>query len=267
MRQGKYFEAYGLLKNQYKLGPKIQFVPVLVKYYVTLMETDQADKANRIRDELAELLREKFEDSAEEICRYAEDVLEKNKLWEAIVFFKIALTYYEKEKRPLEDAQLPQWCAAGLTKCVIKTFLQRPATKKLLKRYVMGWIKKTRELVAKASASDKKFSALVEANLLSHQGRCYMLFRDLDLAEKIFKESVDLMDHYHKPDTENFSNFAENIGFLGFICFQANRHDEAEKHLRRAISAVKEAKDMSPFERAQAIRTHDMILKKIKDQK
>ena len=231
------------------------------------METDQADKANRIRDELAELLREKFEYSAEEICRYAEDVLEKNKLWEAILFFQIALIFYEKEENPLEEGRLPHWCADGLTKCAIKTFLQRSGKKMILKQHVMGWIEKTRDLVAKANVNDKKFSALVEANLLSHQGRCYVLFRDHDVAEKLFKEAVDLMDHYHKPDAEQFSSLAEYIGFLGFICYFTNRPIEAEKHLKRAIAAVKRAKDISQFEKDQAMRTHKMVLKKLEQQK
>jgi len=267
MKQGKYFEAYGLLKTQYKLGPKIHFAPVFVKYYVSLMETDQAEKSEKVRDELAELLREKFEESAEDVCKYAEDAMEKNKYWEAILFFQIALMYCEKGTCLLEDASLPESCAGGLAKCIIKIFDQNPGTKKKLKQHVIHWIKKARDTVAKASENDKKISALIQANLLGHQGRCLLLFRDFDAAEKSFNEAIALVDQYHKPDAEHFRIFSDHIGLLGIICFQTNRHDEAEKHLRRAIAAAKEAKDMKPFERGQAIRSHELILKKISEQK
>ena len=245
----------------------MHFAPVLVKYFVSLMQTDRADKAEKIRDELAELLRDKFAESPDEINQYAEGLMEENKLWEAILFFQISLLYCEKENCGLDPTQLPQLNATGLLRCVVKIFRAKPGTKKLLKQHVVCWINKAKDLAVKTIPNDKKLSSLVQAHLQSHQARCFLLFQEFNEAEKLLKEAVDVMQQCHKSNVENFSNFSQYLGQLGFICFRTNRFDEAEKYLKRAIAAAKKAKDRSVYERGAFIQTHEQLLQNIKDQK
>lgn len=266
MKQGKYFEAYGLLKSQYKLGPEIHFAPVLVKYYVTLMQTDRADKAEKIRDELTELFKPKFADSADEVFQYAENLMEESRLWEAILFYQISLQYCEKASPGLDATQLPQTIAAGLTKCIIRIFRAKPGTKKILKQNILCWIKTAKDIAIKEIGNDKKFSSLVQANLLNHQAKCFLLFHEFNAAEKLFKEATNIIQHCHKSDAESFSNFAEYLGFLGIICFRTNRLDEAEKYLNRSTAAAKKAKDLSFYDENVLIQNNEQILKKIKEQ-
>ena len=267
LNQGKYFEAYGLLKCQYKLGPQMHFAPVLVKYFVSLMQTDRADKAEKIRDELAELLRDKFAELPNEINQYAESLMEENKLWEAILFFQISLMYCEKESSCPDPAIIPQISASGLMQCVAKIFSATPGTKKLLKQHVVCWIKKAKDLAINAIPKNKKFSSLVQANLLGHQARCFLLFQEYNVAEKLLKEAIQTLKQCHKSDAENFGNFSQFLRQLGVICFQTNRLDAAERYLKRATAAAEKAKDLKGYERDAFIQNNELLLKKIKYQK
>ena len=231
------------------------------------MQMDRADKANSIRAELAELLREKFVDSADEVSKYAQELLENGRYWEAILFFQISVLFFEENAGEFNGTDVPQICAAGLTKCVIKIFGNKPGSKKQLKQHVLHYLQKTRDLVAKVSSYDRKFSTLIQSNMLGQHGRIYVLFKDLDDAEKLFKEAVDMFECHYESEAEKHSSYAESIGYLGFICYLSKRYDDAEKHLKRALDVTKKAKDISLFDSKEAVRTHELLLKKIYEQK
>ena len=264
MNKGNYFEAFGLLKRQYQLGPQIHFAPVLVKYFVALMQTDRADKVGKIRDELAELLKNKFSDSADEIYKYAESLLDENKLWEAVLFYQVSMLYCEKPSSNYDSIQLLQWNVYGLTDCVCKIFSANPGSKKLLKQHVICWMKKAQDWTARALGQNQKISSLIQANLLAHQGKCLHYFQELNEAEKLYKEAVEIMEHYHESEAENFRCFACYLKHLGIFCYQTQRLNEAEKYFNRSMNAAKKAKDFGTYDRNAFIQCIEKTLTKIK---
>ena len=244
MRQGKFFEAYGLLKNQYKLGPEIHFARVLVKYYVTLMQTGSVEKADQIRDELIALLEERFSNSSDEICRYANRLLGKDKDIEAFLFYQVGWHFVKKNSNLFVVKHASSCCAVGTKASAINLFHGTTMTKSIIKDHIAAWIRTISDNLGDAPCfEDKKTSSLAQARCLKLLGECHGAFCDFDQAAALLNEAFNLIKRHHDKNAENHLLFASILKTLGFTYITLKRPRQAVKVLPRAIAAFKRAKD------------------------
>ena len=265
MQQGKFFEAYGMLERQYKLGPELHFAPVLVNYYASLMQTDEGERADKIRDELIAVLEEKFGDSSDEIGKYATHLRLQSKYFEAILFYQIALHFAGKFTEKLVDAgDTVQECAGGLSLCIIQLFEKKPGLKNLLKNHVVVWFEKAVSLVEKSTIGEV-LTTLIQSNILGISGKCRVLIREVEDAKVALKEAIRKLEDNPKIKEEDFGMYAEQLAMLGCACHATSNTAGAVENLTKAIDANKKGKDAETWKKRSEIRKYEELLKKLRE--
>ena len=266
MQQGKFFEAYGMLERQYKLGHQLHFAPVLVKYYVSLMQTDEGERADKIRDELIAVLEEKYGDSPDEVRRYADHLRHQCAHFEAVLFYQIALHFADKYRKKLVNvSDMTQHCACGLLSCITRLHEENHSRNKLLRQYVMTWILKAQKLIPKVCANDKKLSVLAQSCILKFLAWSQFLIHDVQDCEITLKKSISNLENSDSINAQDFSMYAEQLCLLGSTYHLMDRGDDSTKYLKKAIAAAKKLKDLGAGERTAVVRKYEELLKKFQD--
>lgn len=262
LRQEKFDEAYGLLKYQYEQGSKLNFVSVLVKYYVVLFHVDQAERTDQVREELIEIFQEKFGDSCEEVLKYAVHLVEKKKYFEAVLFFQIFLTFFSKDKKvnPLKSIGYLEKCGKNLEECV-RQLIENSVPRKIIRNHVLPWMKKLPDLALRFSRYGKTTSALIQAHHLGKTGNMQLLSFDFEGCEESNKAAVKIMEKNMKTPAKSHSLYGECLGNIGMSYYLRKRPVDAKQMFAKALVAVKEAEDFSTMmEKISTIKKYKDLL-------
>lgn len=266
LKQRKFSEACTALQSQHDLGSKINFAPVLVKYYVSLMCTDRCDEANKIRDELIATLNGKFRDTPDNICSYADSLQNNGELFEALLFYQVALHYAEKKTNPRRILELPQKLVNGVRSCSLKLFKKSLISKKLLQDYVIPILLRVRDQARRTIKANVILSVLVQSVVLFNVQDFHFLYGDLLAQGAVLKEGITLFRSHLEKDKSNFRLYGFFLERYGDVCLLLNRPEDAKKMMKQAVTALKKAKDFDhPHEKTEELRKIGVKLKHIEE--
>ena len=262
LEQGKFHEAYGLLKTLYETGPDVHFIRVLVRYYVTLLKTNRAEEADKIREELMVALQEKFADLDTDIQSYAYNLLSKKKHYEAALFYQVAIELASNAKPDLvKGPKLVQIYAVEFRFCIQK-LLEENLSKKVIKEYFIPWYKKITKLASSVCSPNPKASSKVQAFCLERAAFSQISVGDLEGAEASITEGADLLKKYHGANAEKIGKYGEILGVLGLVYSLQNRPKDAAAKLKQGIDIIKKAEDyLSYQEKLADIEKFELLLK------
>ena len=103
-------KAYASMSKRVAMGRDLIYSRELVQFYKCALLSKHSEKAARIRDEVFQILTENADTTAEDAELYAKRLDVKEKSIEAVLFFQIACSYYQKKCDGVKSVE-------GLTVC------------------------------------------------------------------------------------------------------------------------------------------------------
>ena len=237
----EYFEAYGFLKIQHKLGPRIHFATMLPKYYVALMEVDRVDDAERVCGELAELLQEKFAKSTDEICRYAERLVKADQHLKAFLFFQIVWKFEKLKQNPVTFNHYASVCFNGVKFCALGILSDEFSKKHLIRNCLFSWMRNVLDDLGKIKS---EVACETLAACLLTLGTTHGSLSEGELAESAFKNALDVIKKNFGREIEKHYLYGVLLCKLGYTYFMLlDKPREAVKFFSKAIPALKKAEN------------------------
>ena len=106
-------KAYASMKKRIDLGKDLIYSLELVKFYKYAMLSKHSEKAARICDELFQILIKNTDAVPEDVELYAKRLELKEKSVEAILFFQIACSFYQKTSNGIKGVNGMTICCEG----------------------------------------------------------------------------------------------------------------------------------------------------------
>lgn len=270
LNQKKFHEAYGMLDCLHKYGQKVLFIPVLINYHASLMQTNRTEEAEKIRNELIALLEENLDESSRSYAYYANRLLKEKKVFKSLLFYELAAYFCENDEDSENSIGIPQLCCQGLIRLASSLLKETSNGKYLVKKYVIPCIDKCIGLVIVAASMNLKLSSMAQARCLQCKSLCFLSLRDLEESEKCLREGTKKMEKFLKEGVVNYQLYGSLLKTLGVVVSGQNKHEEAVKILKSSVEAIRQAKDFtSTFEKLRQVKEYEKELekaqKKLKD--
>ena len=227
------------------------------------MRVDRANEADAIREELIDLLQEKFSKSSDDILLYSQHLLMKKKYVEAALFFQIFLHFFINDKKinPLDGIMYVKACLKGLSNCV-GLLIENSISRKTVRNHVLPWMKKLQGLAIRFCRFNTELSATLQANCLGATGNMQLLAFDFKGSESLNKEAVKLLKKSFGNDASNHVLYGECLGNIGMVYYLQKRPKDAKLMFAQALEAVKKATDYPSYaSKLETIKKYKDLLK------
>ena len=213
-----------------------------VSHYVTHMKKGRGGAADRIRKKMTKMAKEELTKSAHDICSFAQLLVKREDYFEAILFFQIALTNFEKIENKLKAFRLFLDCIHGLWTCIFEQYRDNQAFKNMIKSHLIPWINRSLSLIPKVSKSEKSI-ALARSLVITLEGTIYFEMKELNQSKFLLKKSIQLLENHYGLNAASISNYAVSFYCIAMICLIEGNRD-AKHYAFRGITNLKKARDV-----------------------
>ena len=242
MAEGKYSAANDLAKWRYEQVNGIHTAPVLVQYYVTLMQSNDPQKATEIKNELITLL-SGVDTSPKEIVQFAGKLQEENKLYEVFLMYQVAIHYCREEQNVPTAVTCLLRCCAGTSVIVEKGVESSKLSKELVINHIIPYMKQAKIQMKRHLTFNRTEITEKLAICLHCIEQCQNVAGDLIGRETSLKEAISLLQDHFGKDVEKKKIFGTCLNNLGHTMLMRQRFNEAGKFFKQAIAARQKAED------------------------
>ena len=228
--------------RRYELDSSLHYAPVLVQYYVTLIQNEAPLKADEVKEELIGLLRG-VNKSAKEVEKYANNLRGSDRPYEAILFYQLAIHYCSNERNVSDIVNCLLRCCAGTSIVVREAIEKGELDKGLFGRHIIPYMKRAKTGIARHLTVNRREISQALATCLHCIEQCYKEIDDLDGREAALKEAISLMRDNFGRDVEKKKIFGTCLNNLGHTYLLKRRFGEAIRLFQQAIAAKKRAED------------------------
>ncbi|XP_076812436.1 uncharacterized protein LOC143459256 isoform X2 [Clavelina lepadiformis] len=260
MAKGRYEEAYGIVKKQYKLGPSINFAPVLTRYFVSLVHTDRFEKADKIRSELISALTSNNDLSSQDFVKHADNLRMKGSSMESILFYQIASDLLETETLSGDITETAQRCSLGTKLAVTNLLGTQGISKNAIKRFVISHMQKVNDHLSRIKSIPKALLCLVRAICYHHTEQCLLQAGDFKAQESVLLKGVEVLRDGLGSKAEKHELYGAFLNNLGNTYMKINRPRDAARVLNEAVASIKKANYDTELERADCLAKAERAL-------
>ena len=193
------------LKSLYKMGPQLNFAPVLIKYCITLMLTDQMNKIIWVLQEVVYLAQ--FKDSPHETYFYANHLFFNNRFIESIIFYSISFALLKQRNDLVGFGQLTNLLCFGIVNSVQELFHRSLINAEVVKQEFVAFFYNIASVIAHLPDIAPNLSYSLQGCLLMHIFVCHEMINDIPGKEDTKHEALKISKRYHQRDgsDQNFS--------------------------------------------------------------
>ena len=236
-----------------------------MELYVSLMETNQLNEAEELPRKLAELFRDKFANSTDEILEYTRKVLAKNQTIKAFLLFQVIWLFESEKVHDETTYQFVRRCNLGASQCVMNIYhqVQFESKKPIIDR-IVTWIRMIKADIAKAK---HEVSYLAQAQCLLGIGETFTAVGEFETALSLYKEGCAFLEQKFGKSVEKQFLYGAALFGIGVNYGQITPEKPREniKALNKALSAMKKAQDPSCPEHSIVIESCQEMIETIRD--
>ena len=242
MAEGDYSAAKNLAKWRYEQDYGIHTAPVLLQYYVTLVQSNDPRKAMEIKNEMITLL-SGVDTSPKQVEQFAGKLREENKPYEAILMYQVAIHYCREERNVSTVVNCLLRCCAGTSVIVEKGFENSEISKELVINHIIPYMKQAKIQMARHLMFNKIQITETLAMCLHCIEQCQKEADDLIGREASLKEAISLLRDNLGRDAEKKKIFGSCLNNLGHTMLMRRRFDVAQRLFNQAIAAKQKAEN------------------------
>ena len=242
LSERKWDEANDLAKLRYEQESHLHAAPALVQYYVTLIQNESPLKASEIKDELIEKLRS-LSTSAKEVEKYASNLRNNDRPYEALLFYQVAIHYCADERNISDIVNVQVRCCAGTSVVVKEAIEKAELSKQVIIRHVVPYMKQAKAGIARHLLANRREVSHALAICLHCIEQVQKEADDSQGREASLKEAISLLRDNHGRDVEKKKLFSTCLNNLGHTYLLRGRFSDAMRLFQEAITAKQKAED------------------------
>ncbi|XP_078492823.1 uncharacterized protein LOC144748386 [Ciona intestinalis] len=207
------------------------------------MLVGETEEANKFKDQLKNILNEKFQTTPNEIQAFADTIRGEGRDTEAILFYQIASELYgNQSKKCLVRISN---CASGIQESIRAMISRDKGLKPIVRTQVIPLMRDMREKIRRSDDVSEEDRCLQEVDCLCHIAVGENLMGDLNSAEKTMKDAIAIMKRVFKEKAEKYLVYGHCLYNLGYTYGWTSRPNEACECYRKAIAAYGKAEDIN----------------------
>ena len=242
MKDRKWDAANDLAKLRYEQESHLHAAPALVQYYVALIQNESPLKASEIKDELIAKLTN-VSTSAKEVEKYANNLRNNDRPYEALLFYQLAIHYCADERNISDIVNVQVRCCAGTSVVVREAIEKAELSKQVVIRHVVPYMKQAKAGIARHLLKNRKQISHALATCLHCIEQVQKEAADNAGRESSLKEAISLLRDNHGRDVEKKKLFGTCLNNLGHTYLLQHRFNDAIRLFQEAIAAKQKAED------------------------
>nr|XP_002121844.1 uncharacterized protein LOC100176565 [Ciona intestinalis] len=262
LQEKKYYEAYGVSKNRIQFDPAVIGSKDLVNHYRCCMLAEKGQEAIRIKEQLKNLFKEKFQTTPNEIATFADTIRGEGRDMESILFDQIGAEFYGNQ--PKAGLVGIVYCAFGIRKSIEAMLSRDKELKPIVRTHVIPLMRDMREMIRRSDDVSEEDRCLQEVWCLNYIGYTEGLVSDSSGCERTLKEAIAIMKRVFGKKAAKYAVYGNCLNSLGDTYRNTSRPNDAYQCYRRAIAAYEKSEDINDDQRARWI---GVTKERIKDAK
>ena len=261
MKEGRYYEAYGLLQVLHEAGQEFRDIAFLLRYYSSLVLINHFEHAETVFDDLLEIFQKCVITRPENILKIAEKQREKKHFVESICLCRIAAACFLDSFSPEVDLT-PLQCLQNISRCIAQMVdsdasLRLTAMKNVVPPAlaIFRGFQNMRRLKNKHTMKMESIAyhclEVCQLKVNDNQGRCETLKEAISFMETCFAAEVYEMEHY--------ATLLHNLGSTYLAMTQV---EMAESCFARAVQVFNDATDLTPAEKQKHLKGTQTMLER-----
>ena len=244
--------AFDIATSQRERGPTIFFARAMVQNYVCSMHANKPEIAVGIREELIQLLNSNAETNGVDAEHYGNWCRKNGKLFEAFLFYQIALEFHRNGNDTLETVISSLFCCCSGTSEIINKLVKDSSTSnQLIESYMISFMRKIVAHIGNHAAAENESYSYKQCICLHYIEQCELEVKDYVSRENTLNEELDLFHSKLGPNPEKHNLYGGCLNNLGHNYLLQNKVKEAAKCFARAIVAKQKAEDYDTKEEKQ----------------
>ena len=269
LEKNNVYEAAGMLRALFELGPSVCFLPTMIRYFKVLVMTERGVDALQAVDDIYDILKNDLQVSFEECQQLGKKYYKEQDYLLSILFDLISNLL-------LPNVVDEEWILLGIAKSMsrlLKTITQSAeiySCNETLKSFIVPRIRKSLvDVFSNIGGKSKKSLAIMEVACKHKMEQIERNVADIDASEKTLRESLDKMQNVLGGEAEKMHLLGTVLNNLGSTCLQQGKIVEAKDLLLQAIEVNGNAEDydseeerkLDIFRSTHALERVDEILK------
>ena len=252
MQKWNFSEAYGVLRSKLRLGPQPNFALALIKYYVTLMLTEQFEIADSVYADLESMIWIQFKDTSSDLVNYAEQLRNNQQYMESVLFYRIAFSFSKNENDLAAFSELLDKISFGMNESVKRLKRGHFITSNVIQFCFIPFFRTCLETAKARITHDLKTSAWTQAKILLIIVFCHNTLRDTLKEKSNSEEAVEIMKKaLGKHPAMKLSCYGAFLTIIAKAHWKLNNVKGCIDFYNKAIEAIQKAKDY-PSENAKS---------------
>ena len=253
LKNRKWDEANDLAKLRYEQESHLHAAPALVQYYVTLLQNESPLKASEIKDELIAKLTN-VSTSAKEVEKYANNLRNNDRPYEALLFYQLAIHYCGDERNISDIVNVQLRCCAGTSVVVREAIEKAELSKQVVIRHVVPYMKQAKAGIARHLLANRREVSHALATCLHCIEQVQKEVDDYAGREASLKEAISLLRDNFGRDVQSKKIFGTCLNNLGHTYLLQHRFNDAIRLFQEAITAKQKAEDYdTPAEKREDV--------------
>jgi len=276
LEEGKYDQAFTLLKKQIELGMQLSYCRQLMTYHTVALMSRNSEQAAKVRSEMAGILKDEIPMQAtpENLQKIAHRFKDRKNFPESFLFYKLAADFFYSS-----DVLNSRGRASGIANCcsgirnAVKCFHEEGNSPNketntrdsLIQHHVVPLMRGMHEMMSLMQGVDDGFKVYCEAHCLHCIEYIEGHIKDFESCEMTLVEAVNLIESNLKDSSKRNRVFATLLHNLGFVYEVTGRLGASLKMYTKAVKADKMAVDYkSENERKANMQAGEFSIKRVK---
>ncbi|XP_078493192.1 uncharacterized protein LOC108949985 [Ciona intestinalis] len=214
LQERKHHEAYVKSCRRLKVDPAFIGSRDLVDHYLCCMLVGEAEEANRTKDQMNVLLKEKAKTMPNEIQTFADTIRGEWRNMEAILFYQIGAEFYGNQSEVGLSGILD--CANGINHSIEVMLTRDEDMIPIVRSNVISLLHDMREMIRRSDNVSEEDRCLKDALCSVQIGHCEYLVDDMKACEKTYTAAIVEMERVFKERAVKYVVYSCCLNNLGY---------------------------------------------------
>jgi len=232
-----------LLSDSSALPGNISVARNFFKTYKNSIKSKKYEEATKIKTELADLIENNIDTTAEDMMLFGEKLQEDKLFFESILIFHSASILSKNIKNPENKLEMIRFCVYGMMRTNEAMIGEDPDMKVVVKDYVIPLMHDQLHDIESTSSVSEQWKCLRVSWVLHYIECSQRLVDQLKECEKTLREGLKRMDEVFGENKIKHRVYGYLLNNLGAVCDNTSRYEEAATCYKQVIDAFKAATD------------------------